>query len=1526
MKPNLNRIIEDNLDKAKFQSKLQPSLPKNTGWLDGYADGGLLSKKVTCSNCGWSWKAVDGGINPMTCHKCGGMIKMKQGGSYNEFPEGGLINYNQLIGLSEEKPEPMFPYSQDYTNEQYKKYLDFNSKLGKGYDNFDAYYSSFKPIGKKTNTREGWIMTDPKRPDVTMELEGDKNNPPEVKSRQKLEWKKTSSEEDVFPREREMIMGFSKFNSSHPNTQNQYKSGGTYISDKALATQFGQYGNGGKTGPKLPIIINNPNDPRLKAYNDSLSKYNITQDLLNNKIITKQNFDKAIKIQGNLAFPVTSYYNPNNKNEWWGNYSTQIKKPVQPVVYQKPKPSFKDFVKTANPDYMSDDYDLEAAYKNLPEKTMKAWAKDPEKNHLPDTYKKPNHPTFSKESIYYNPGMEAGTWRNDVYIPNRGQIVGRENNLQVSPETGLIDRLLQRINTEEQPTNYSFHYPIEGTFDRANPQGVKYFNDRAEWQKFLDENDYNSAEEKNGSGQASGTLKKGKYGGWLDKYPEGGENSTGYVAPTMPDLRHPGEGSVYQHIDRTIPLMGSTVPNNPDIVRKIEKETAAKELALRKQASQVMKQKGNTHFTFPNGDYKPYKDMNFRERSYVEGLALDQDTRLNEDEDSVLDFFNPLHQIGSLGKGLAQAPYVAKQTDSYLPYVTGIGNPLLAGRMMGSGSMNPLSSKMWTNEISNKEFANILAGGIPGAIKKIPSTLKNAGKYLTEETPLKNFSKNFETNSSVLNSKKPEYHTISFPTDEAVEKGIQTSRNTIETEGKKILEDLNSTEGRSRLKNQFKLADPTLNEDQLNYLVDTRLKEVSNSFNNSLPKFYQEVVSNNPVYNKQNVLEWRNYVYPKKNAHWSSENYFTKSQNAPESLFPNNKLNLINENNPSVINLKKKSGYDIFTDPNYSPGSVTLGEGLENNIVVLDHEGGHAIQKGGVMPIDTQLQELVRSKNPFDKIFQKSLNKESIKDRYYFRTADGRTYKNEAYPFLVEQRKRMIEDGILKNRYDEVTPLKLLKARLNASKNVNENFIEGNRLIKITPPWKYNKLAKIMNTAPAVIPAVGTVGIGAAALKEEKYGGDISIPDLNNNKQFKNNNMAKYGGWLSKYEDGSVVDYLADKNQDFSYSNRKELAKKLGIENYEGTADQNLQMLDKLKQSENVVTGKRYVKPPAQGIYFEDGVDVRTPDVPQKEVPKVKEKQKVVNKIPEYDPFGFIKEAVKNNNTPTKSPLPQPTSAPAARKINEPSWYDKVGDWFGGMENTLSKIKENTLGRPGFIPDNNKTKFTPPNSYVPPNSPKPKVVEGTKKDSRYLESGMIEDKNKGEMYVIKNGKVVKTMPILTGLNKNGEVNDKDYKYLHDHPEEGPKLKATPTGTYLSVPNPNLYGYPGFNMNPIPAFGQPAPRGKDLAQHVIYGAGPKGSDGYDPVEGARRTKIMQGPGENRVGSFGCTNMYGQDINCLTGQLFPKGDTTIVVDSRRPADQSFLKNTYGVKKMGGEPCYNCGGMYNKGGQTNWLDKYK
>lgn len=48
------------------------------------------------------------------------------------------------------------------------------------------------------------------------------------------------------------------------------------------------------------------------------------------------------------------------------------------------------------------DYDLRGAWK--------AGIRPNQRGHLPDTYKKPNHPTFSSESQYSNPDMSGGEW------------------------------------------------------------------------------------------------------------------------------------------------------------------------------------------------------------------------------------------------------------------------------------------------------------------------------------------------------------------------------------------------------------------------------------------------------------------------------------------------------------------------------------------------------------------------------------------------------------------------------------------------------------------------------------------------------------------------------------------------------------------------------------------------------------------------------------------------------------------------------------------------------------------------------------------------------------------------------------------------------------------------------------------------------------------------------------------------------------------------------------------------------------
>src|SRR5258706_5940169 len=57
------------------------------------------------------------------------------------------------------------------------------------------------------------------------------------------------------------------------------------------------------------------------------------------------------------------------------------------------------------------DYDLRGAYKA-------GLTPDAKTGHWPDTFKKPNHPTFSNESQYAKDAPEkAGSWNGDTYVP-----------------------------------------------------------------------------------------------------------------------------------------------------------------------------------------------------------------------------------------------------------------------------------------------------------------------------------------------------------------------------------------------------------------------------------------------------------------------------------------------------------------------------------------------------------------------------------------------------------------------------------------------------------------------------------------------------------------------------------------------------------------------------------------------------------------------------------------------------------------------------------------------------------------------------------------------------------------------------------------------------------------------------------------------------------------------------------------------------------------------------------------------------
>lgn len=104
----------------------------------------------------------------------------------------------------------------------------------------------------------------------------------------------------------------------------------------------------------------------------------------------------------------------------------------------------------SNPDHPAHQYDYRGYWLN----ELKGGNEPMEltaDGHLPDTYKRPGHPTFSKESIYSTPETPGGRWNGDTFIPSwfnnvvNGDLDG---NKAVFRNGELVGRLLPEIIVE----------------------------------------------------------------------------------------------------------------------------------------------------------------------------------------------------------------------------------------------------------------------------------------------------------------------------------------------------------------------------------------------------------------------------------------------------------------------------------------------------------------------------------------------------------------------------------------------------------------------------------------------------------------------------------------------------------------------------------------------------------------------------------------------------------------------------------------------------------------------------------------------------------------------------------------------------------------------------------------------------------------------------------------------------------------------------------------------------------------------
>ena len=92
-------------------------------------------------------------------------------------------------------------------------------------------------------------------------------------------------------------------------------------------------------------------------------------------------------------------------------------------------------------------YDLRGAWLNNPKSISNT-------GHLTDTYKKPNHPTFSTDSKYSTPKNPGGTW-----------VAGKKNSWSFTPSQRQISRagglapFKKNFNTSEQGQNSGLVIP-----------------------------------------------------------------------------------------------------------------------------------------------------------------------------------------------------------------------------------------------------------------------------------------------------------------------------------------------------------------------------------------------------------------------------------------------------------------------------------------------------------------------------------------------------------------------------------------------------------------------------------------------------------------------------------------------------------------------------------------------------------------------------------------------------------------------------------------------------------------------------------------------------------------------------------------------------------------------------------------------------------------------------------------------------------------------------------------------------------
>lgn len=337
-----------------------------------------------------------------------------------------------------------------------------------------------------------------------------------------------------------------------------------YTNDAQMDMGDGKLDDKGRMqkGGRAPIYTDNPNDPRLRAYNDSLNLYNSGQRMEADYQSLKSRRPEIAKKEHRYKYgqnpaldkeftgkikPIeilhNDYLHPGRKNDGETDYqwiSGNFKKPVQPIVYQKPQGQTLKNVNAKNNSY-TDSLTLSKTTSYLPVKGSDAYAQ----KEIDDIIK--NGRLYGSD-IFDDPKVRAAAKRisktgneydvkpmwtkvGDKYMqtfkkpvgtpepqepefkaPNRIPTNRADLSQLPAPNIAAPD-LQQAVYDNTKPTNYSYTYPT----GKYNEQKVIYFPDENLLRNFADKQATTSIQSTGNQATATGTLKMKKGGYEIDK-------------------------------------------------------------------------------------------------------------------------------------------------------------------------------------------------------------------------------------------------------------------------------------------------------------------------------------------------------------------------------------------------------------------------------------------------------------------------------------------------------------------------------------------------------------------------------------------------------------------------------------------------------------------------------------------------------------------------------------------------------------------------------------------------------------------------------------------------------------------------------------------------------------------------------------------------------------------------------------------------------------------------------------------------